>query len=117
MTKEQMIEFEYRVFPTDDSPVIVGTVTWPKEPGYHKIKDLVSPLIGGGFIEHVSVLHDGRPRDMFVDGDGHQKGMPRNERATAIYRTYAMSRNPGGDPEDLPSIVGPAVLFTKRVWF
>ncbi len=112
-----MPKFDYRVFPTDDSAVKTGSVEWDAEPGFDAINKLVQPLIGGGHIEHVAVLHDGQRRDMFVDEEGRLKGMKRNERATAIYRTAWLSRNPGADAEQLPHIAGPAVLFTRRVWF
>lgn len=112
-----MPTFDYRVFPVDDSAVKTGSVEWPAEPGFDAINALVKPLIGGGHIEHVSVLHDGKRRDMFVDEEGLLKGMPRNERATAIYRAAWLSRNPGKDAEEISHIAGPAVLFTRRVWF
>ena len=41
----------------------------------------------------------------------------RNEAATAIYRNNVLSQVPGKEPETLPCIVGPAVLFSRRVWF
>lgn len=112
-----MPTFNYRVIPVGDSAVGTGSVEWPNEPGFDAINKMVQPLIGGGHIEHVSVLHDGERRDMFVDEEGRVKGMPRNDRATAIYRTAWLSRNPGGDAEALPHIAGPAVLFTRRCWF
>ena len=112
-----MPTFDYRVFPVDDSAVKTGRIEWPSEPGFVRINKLVQPLIGGGHIEHVSVLHDGARRDMFVDEEGRLKGMPRNERATAIYRTNWMTRHPDADPETLPHIAGVAVLFTRRVWY
>lgn len=112
-----MPTFDYRVFPVGDGPVQTGSIEWPHEPGFDAINKLVQPLIGGGNIEHVAVLHDGQRRDMFVDDEGHVKGLPRNDRATSIYRTNTMTREPGCDPEALPHIAGPAVLFTRRVWF
>ena len=112
-----MPTFDYRVFPVDDSAVETGSVEWPDKPGFSTINKLVQPLIGGGHIEHVTVLHGGERRDMFVDEEGHVKGMDRNDRATSIYRTNWLKKHPGCDPETLPSIAGPAVLFTRRVWF
>jgi hypothetical protein len=112
-----MPTFDYRVFPVDDSAVKTGTIEWPGEPGFDAINKLVQPLIGGGHIEHVSVLHEGKPRDMFVDEEGLIKGFERNERATRIYRTNWLTRHPDCDPETLNFIAGPAVLFTKRVWY
>lgn len=107
----------YRVIAPGDGAVKEVTIDWPSEPGFDVINKLVKPLIGGGNIEHVSVLHDGKRRDMFVDDEGQLKGLPRNDRATAIYRTNWLTRNPGTDPESMPCIAGTAVLFTRRVWF
>ncbi|MDB5596220.1 MAG: hypothetical protein JWM36_3181 [Hyphomicrobiales bacterium] len=67
-------------------------------------------------LEHVSVLIDGRPTDMFVDEDGMSKGLPVNVAATKIYRANSLLRNPDLDAEKLPKIVGPAVVFSRRVW-
>lgn len=56
--------------------------------------------------------------DMFIDEDGHSRDRPRrNEKATAIYRANWLRQHPSTDPETLPWIAGPAVLFDKRVWF
>lgn len=112
-----MPTFDYRVIPADDSAVKTGSVEWPAEPGFDVINALVKPLIGGGHIEHVAVLHDGERRDMFVDEEGLLKGMGRNERATAIYRTNRLTQHPDCDPETLPHIAGHAVLFMRRCWF
>jgi hypothetical protein len=54
---------------------------------------------------------------MFVDEDGHGRERPRNEAATTIYRANWLRQHPGVDPETLPWIAGPAVLFDRRVWF
>ena len=63
-------------------------------------------------MEHVSVLFNGHRRDMFVGETSAINGRHiRNIRATEIYRANALSQNPGLDPEDLPAISGPAVLF------
>lgn len=83
---------------------------------------------------------DYQPLDMFVDDSGAPmllewqdvactkaaltrkgKGLPRNEAATAIYRRATILGRTAikydGDPETLPAIYGPAVLFDRRVWF
>ncbi len=67
------------------------------------------------------MLHEGQRRDMFVSEYGRLQmpgrgPLPRNERATAIYRTLALVQAPATDPERLPWIAGPAVLFERRVW-
>ena len=43
---------------------------------------------------------------MFVDELNALKGSPRNERATAIYRSHWLSTHRDDDPEGLPHIVG-----------
>lgn len=94
-----------------------------REPGYDKLREVLTPLLDGADLEHVSVLADFdggtdyQRHDMFVDETGQLKSLPRNEAATAIYRRNALRRRPGTDPEDLPCIVGPAVLFDRIVWF
>ena len=107
----------YRVIMPGDGASRDQSIDWPREPGYDKLKALIEPLIGGGRLEHVSVLHDGKRRDMFVDDKGRMKGLPRNDRATAIYRTNWLTQHPEVDPETLPFIAGPAVLFMRRVWY
>lgn len=76
-------------------------------------------------IEHVRVFTDfsgGRDYkylDMFVNGDGHilRPALPLNVRATAIYRHNVLYHEPGKyKAEDMPAIVGHAVLFEERVW-
>lgn len=111
----------YRVIPVGDAAATRGEVEWPRTPGYLAIAQLVEPLLGNEPLEHVSVLHDGERRDMFVSEFGRlrlaQRGpLPRNDRATAIYRAASLARSPGLDPERLSFIAGPAVLFERRVW-
>lgn len=82
------------------------------------LRDVVRELLGIGaaWPEHVAVLHEGRRADMFVHEDGHGERLPRNEAATAIYRAWHLSQNPGEDPEASPWIAGPAVIFDRIVW-
>jgi hypothetical protein len=96
----------------------VHTVELPAEPDYFQLKAVIQPIIGEhNDFERVAVLHDGQATDLFVDENGLLKGLPRNERATAIYRHNWLTQHPGTDPETLPWIVGVAVLFSRRVWF
>lgn len=91
---------------------------WPEAPGYEAIRALVEPILGPGrFLERVAVLHEGERTDMCVDETGHLYGLPRNEKATAIYRANWLSQHPDCSPEALPWIAGTAVLFSRRVWF
>lgn len=89
----------------------------PEKPGYVELRNLIRPLLLGADIEHVSVLYKGRHTDMFVDAEGQQKGLMRNEKATAIYRSNALAHEPHRDPESLPYIYGIAVLCHRRIWF
>lgn len=98
-----------------------------REPGYDTLKIILDPLLNGGHLEHVSVWADYaggekyQALDMFVDEDGHSKDLPRNEMATTIYRRATMEGKTGveapKDPEELSFCVGPAILFSRRVWF
>lgn len=116
------METKYRVIKADGTET-EGSVDWPIEPGYFEIKDLVVPLLDGALLEHVSVFHNGRRADMFVDELGAlsvdkptpRGPLPRNEVATTIYRAASLMRY-GGDPEDLPYIHGTAILFERIVW-
>ena len=45
------------------------------------------------------------------------KNLPRNEKATAIYRNNWLTQHPNTDPEMMAFIVGPAVVFSDRVWY
>ena len=73
-------------------------------------------LLDDAVMEHVAVLYQDRPADMFVDEIGAIKSLPRNEAATAIYRANWLKQHPRTDPESLDAIYGPAVLFHRIVW-
>lgn len=98
-----------------------------RAPGYDKLKEILTPLLDGAALEHVAVLADfsGGVKygalDMFVDDTGLLKNLPRNEAATLLYRrANLMGRSAApkaSDPEMLSFICGPAVLFSRRVWF
>lgn len=88
-------------------------------PGYDQLRTVIEPLLDGAPLEHVKVLWNGKPADMFVDEMGHvrKQPLPRNDEATAIYRANWLKQHPECDPETLPIIVGTAILFEQRVWF
>lgn len=69
-------------------------------------------------VEHVNVLYGGEYRDMFVGETSAINGRHiRNIRATAIYRNNTLLNVPNADPESLPAISGPAILFPDyQVW-
>lgn len=75
-----------------DGAQVDGEVDWPQEPGYDRISSVVRPLLDGADLEHVSVLFQNRPHDMFVDEEGLIKGLMRNEAATAVYRRNWLSK-------------------------
>lgn len=106
----------YRVFHVDGTTTS-HMVEWPEDPGYDRIRILMEPILSGGHLEHVTVLHGGRAADMFVDEEGLIKGLPRNEAATKIYRNNWLTKHPKTDPETISFIAGNAVLFERRVWF
>lgn len=66
--------------------------------------------------EHVAVLFEGARRDMFVGETSAINGrVIRNIRGTEIYRNNTMTRSPRTDPESLPAVSGPAVLFPDEI--
>jgi hypothetical protein len=82
------------------------------------IRKVVEPHLQGGRMERVRVFHNDIYTDMFVDDNGQEKNLPRNEKATRIYRNNVLTHEPGEypDPEVLPYVYGPAVLFLTPVW-
>lgn len=95
--------------------------TWnidlPAAPTLQTLRSLIVPHLAGGDLEQVGVLHNGKGTDMFVDEEGLLKRLPRNDKATAIYRAHYLKQNPGTEPEQLGFIAGTAVIFDRRVWF
>lgn len=88
---------------------------WDDRKAYKLLKGAVRPHFDEDF-EHVSVLFNGHRRDMFVGETSTINGRHiRNIRATEIYRANALSQDPRLDPESLPAISGPAVLFPDRI--
>jgi hypothetical protein len=129
MRDEPLIETRYRVVMPEHRTIAdsaVCKVQWPREPGYQRLSSLVCALVDGN-LEHVTALSDFdggsnfNRSDVFVNEDGHSIGLPRNEVATTIYRRATLCGRSGApmpaDPEVLPFIVGPMVLFSRRVWF
>lgn len=123
-TAKNLIPTGYTIF-HPNGVIGSGTIDWPHDPGYEAIKRLVTPLLGGTFLERVTVWltadyrpgNDGRYADMFVDDEGAVKQLPRNEAATTIYRCNWLTQHPKTEPESMPAIHGVAVLFDRRVWY
>ncbi|WP_434712975.1 hypothetical protein NMA58_08290 [Rhizobium sp. YTUHZ045] len=104
-------------------PELVGEriempVTFPgKTPNLDGLRKAIEPHLDGQKLEHVAVLWHGRRCSMFVGETSTIDGRIRNVEATAIYRNNWLSQHPETDPEELPPICGPAVLFDRNVWF
>lgn len=88
------------------------------KPTLHDIQAVLVPYFGRAYTECVTILGtDGKYTHMFVDEDGHLKGLPRNEKATEHYRRNWLTQHPNTDLEKLHFIVGTAVIFDRQVWF
>lgn len=116
-TEDRMMKCTYHIM-RPGKPRETRKHEFKNAPDYRQLKDLLTPLLDGAPLEHVYVLYEGRRADMFVDEMGHVRNvpLPRNEEATAIYRANALKRGMASDPEDLPWIAGPAILFEEIVW-
>lgn len=112
----------YTIIRVGDASLEHGEIDWPPAPDLKLIHALIDPILGEGEpLEHVTVLHDGERRDMFVSEFGHmaltwRAPLPINDRATVIYRHNWLTQHPGVDPETLPNIAGTAILFARWVW-
>ena len=99
-----------------DGRNVDSVATLPRNPTTDDVRSVVSRFFDGGAAEYVAVLHDNRRADMFVDEHSHLKHMLRNEIATRLFRAPALQIDPQRDPETLPYIAGPAVLFDRPIW-
>ncbi len=93
---------------------------------------LIRSLLGGANPEHIPVVTDYnfgnqyQNLDLFVDADRDHKKLAYNEAATKHYRCESIEAAKAEsarthtknvlDPESLPWIAGPAVLFNRKVW-
>jgi len=82
---------------------------------YMGLRTVVMALLDGAHLEHVAVEYEGQRRDMFVDEIGQMKNLPVNGTATAIYRSWWLRTHPTDTAENLPDVVGPAILFLDRI--
>jgi len=78
---------------SDASGSILRVTYRPEAPEYQELKDHIE-----NYIEHVTVLYNGRRCSMWVDEEGRMRYNERNEWATQIYFTNV--RLQGKDPED-----------------
>lgn len=100
-----------------DGTELSVTIDMDKKPTLTEIWAALKPYLDGAAPEHINVKVDSGYTDMFVDDDGLGKRLPRNEKATAIYRRNWLEKYPQTNPERMPYIAGPAVVFSRRVWF
>jgi len=107
--------FRYQLLMPGATAPTEHQIEWPNRPGAARSNALIEPIVGG-YLEHVSVLWEDKPMDMFVAEEGGMKRLPYNELATKVYQNFMVTKH-GAKPEDLHVCVGPAVLFFDRVWF
>jgi hypothetical protein len=112
---------EYTIFRPGHESGERHEIDWPEEPDYREIVALISSILGGADLEHVNVLYEAARHDMFIDelsSTSLKPGypLPQNDRATEIYRANWLAHHRCADPEELPAIYGPAVLFHRIVW-
>jgi hypothetical protein len=104
-----------------EAKVLFGAVDWPFRPEDREVETMVRPYLGGHPSDRVQVVYDGTERDLFVvvalnSRIGQPSALAFNSGATSIYRNSWLRQHPGTDPETLPAILGPAVLFERPVW-
>lgn len=118
------LKTQARLIPADlAKPERVVEVGLLDPPSIDELRAVISPLIGGGDIEHMRVfthfLAEGFSRylDLFIDENGRAKGLAPNPRATRIYQNNVLThQQPPPNPAALPLIYGDAVLFRDEVW-
>jgi hypothetical protein len=116
-TTEEKFPTIYRVF--GETGVFADhEILMERKPVYDELRSLIEPHLGGAAGMHVRVLcpHLNAWTDMFIDAVGAMKCLPRNDAATKIFRYASLSKHPGDDPEKLPYIVSPAVVFLRSIW-
>jgi hypothetical protein len=111
-------QFRYQVIPADVSePIRPGIATFREVPSRQEIARVVRPLIDDATMMRVPVTRaeTGLAVDMFVDELAIIKDLPRNERATTIFREEYLLWHPFADPAKLRFIAGTAILFDEPV--
>lgn len=111
-----MKKFEALIIYPDARPNEVKILeTERRVPSFEQLQAFITPIIGTSWMEHVSVLHANKQRDMFVDENGRMTGLPLNREATEIYLEASRRHKLPIDGNAI--IVGIAVIFKERVWF
>lgn len=118
-------DYVVKVMPVDDEPYMaVWSLPDRDSPRFHSaLKEHVGKVTGLP-MEHVRVFTDFnggaefKYLDMFVNELGHimRPPLPLNSVATAIYQHNVRYHEPNTPHDDMPTIVGPAVLFEEIVW-
>lgn len=88
----------------------------PTDPSCEAVREIVERHLANKQMEHVLILVDGEPRDMFVDEIAEMKGHHANSLATAIYRADWLSKHPERAAKSLPVVYGVAVIFDNLIW-
>jgi hypothetical protein len=113
---KKRIRTRYRVF-TVSGLSVDHEVLMERNPIHEELFDLVEPHLGGASPMHIRVLcpYTNVWTDMFIDNMAALKRLPRNEEATKIFRNGYLAKRPNDDPEKLPYIAGPAVVFLRPI--
>lgn len=102
--------FHYRVIEADGREQR-GAAEMSEPPTMGELHALVeSHLNAPMFRITVKRVGDGT-QAMFIEELAEIKELPRNEKATAIYREQWMADHPKADAEQMPAIYGTAILF------
>lgn len=84
---------------------------------YDELRAALRPVFGEHHPQRIRVEVRGRVGDMFVDERGHELGLRPNKAATEIFRRTSLDLPSDSELRNVATIVGPAVLFSRQVWF
>lgn len=99
-----------------DGHVVRRVVNWPAAPSADQLRKVVGGYLNGRGVEHMTVIHEGRRKDLFTSIPSPLDPQPINAAATEIYASAWLERHPSADPDDVPPLRGIAVLFHRKVW-
>jgi hypothetical protein len=104
-----------------DGEAGANVVDLPEFPTRDELRLVVEPYLSGMAMHHVRVLSPPRSKlsheslDLFCGETAVLRRLPVNREATRLYRAAHLLFHPDDDPDALPHIAGPAVLFLRRV--
>jgi hypothetical protein len=113
----RIMETTFRVISTDGRNTN-HTIDLKEFPTLSELRRIVEPYLHGATMQYVQVLDPETSRDsldMFVGESAILKRLPVNAEATKLYRAAHMMFHPDDNPDELPAIRGPAVVFARRV--